>query len=87
MLWSQFLLAAMMALKKAWIAMILAGIALIPTYTFNLVVKDRFERCYKDAGLLQTSELDGWDTTKETSMHERETYRRWLVDCHKVSKE
>lgn len=47
MLWSQFLLAVMMALKKAWGATFLAGIALIPTYTFSLIVKDRFERCYR----------------------------------------
>ena len=86
MLWSQFLLSAMMALKKAWVATIFAGLALIPTYTFSLVVKDRFECCYRDAGLLQTSELDGWDNTSETSMQQRETYRRWLVDCHRVSR-
>eukprot|EP00529_Nitzschia_sp_RCC80_P006547 CAMPEP_0113523150 /NCGR_PEP_ID=MMETSP0014_2-20120614/45558_1 /TAXON_ID=2857 /ORGANISM="Nitzschia sp." /LENGTH=1639 /DNA_ID=CAMNT_0000421233 /DNA_START=235 /DNA_END=5154 /DNA_ORIENTATION=- /assembly_acc=CAM_ASM_000159 len=85
MLWSQFLLSAMMALKKAWVATIFAGLALIPTYTFSLVVKDRFETCYRDAALLQTSELDGWDNTTETSMHQRETYRRWLVDCHRAA--
>ena len=35
--------------------------------------------------MLQTSELDGWNTEDETSMVERERYRKWLVDCHKAS--
>lgn len=38
---------------------------------------------YRDAGLLQTSQLDGWEHTE--TMDSREKYRRWLVDCHKAS--
>jgi len=36
-------------------------------------------------GLLQTSQLDGWDLTQSTSVEDREEYRKWLVDCHKAS--
>lgn len=85
MIVSQVLLAAMMALKRAYGVAILAGLAIIPTYTFHGVAQDRFAECYCDAALLQTSELDGWDTRDETSMEEREQFRKWLVDCHKAS--
>jgi hypothetical protein len=75
----------MMGVKRAFGAAILAGLATIPTYTFHVVCKDRFWQSYKDAGLLQTSELDGWNMDEETSVKEREEFRRWLVDCHKAS--
>jgi hypothetical protein len=50
-----------------------------------LTARDRFERAYNDAGLLQTSTLDGWDTSKGSSREERQKYREWLVDCRKAS--
>lgn len=79
------MLAAMMGVKRAFGAAILAGLATIPTYTFHVVCKDRFLASYKDAGLLQTSDLDGWSVHETTSMGEREAMRRWLVDCHKAA--
>jgi hypothetical protein len=75
----------MMVLKYAYGPAALAGLSLFPTYTFSVIAKDRFLRCYQDAGLLQTSQLDGWDTSKPTSVEMREEYRKWLVDCHKAS--
>jgi hypothetical protein len=50
-----------------------------------LTARDRFARAYNDAGLLQTSTLDGWDTSKGSSREERQKYREWLVDCHRAS--
>ena len=44
---------------------------------------ERFGRAYRDAALLQTSHLDGWDDC--SSQVSREEYRRWLVDCHMAS--
>lgn len=63
----------------------MASISILPTFIFGQVTKDRFLRCYLDAGLVQTSELDGWDTSKPTSFDDRQEFRRWLVDCHKAS--
>lgn len=74
-----------MAMKKAYGAALLAGVAVIPTFHFDSLCKDRFLRSYKDSGLLQTSELDGWNIDEETSMEEREDFRNFLVDCHKAS--
>eukprot|EP00751_Fragilariopsis_kerguelensis_P019662 CAMPEP_0170886452 /NCGR_PEP_ID=MMETSP0734-20130129/36748_1 /TAXON_ID=186038 /ORGANISM="Fragilariopsis kerguelensis, Strain L26-C5" /LENGTH=1066 /DNA_ID=CAMNT_0011272587 /DNA_START=673 /DNA_END=3874 /DNA_ORIENTATION=+ len=82
---SQALLAISFFLKFAWPVGFLALISIIPTWTFNSVCKDTFEQSYNDAALLQTSELDGWNIEVETSMAERERYRKWLVDCHKAS--
>jgi hypothetical protein len=75
----------MMILKKAYGPAALAALSIYPTYLFSHICKDRFLRCYRDAGLLQTSQLDGWDLTKPTSREERDEYRKWLVDCHKAS--
>jgi hypothetical protein len=75
----------MMILKKAYAPAGLAAFSVIPSYIFSQIAKDRFLRCYQDAGLLQTSQLDGWDTSMPTSREVREEYRKWLVDCHKAS--
>jgi len=72
-------------LKKAYFIGFLALLSIIPTWTFKNVCKETFEQSYNDAALLQTSELDGWNVDEETSMAERERYRKWLVDCHKAS--
>ena len=74
-----------MALKAAYGPAFCAGFSIIPTYMFSEIAKDRFLRCYQDAGLFQTSQLDGWDTSMPTSIEQREEFRRWLVDCHKAS--
>jgi hypothetical protein len=75
----------MMFLKYAFGPAILAFVTIIPTYIFNLAAKDRFLRAYQDTALLQTSKLDLWDTSEQTSVQMREEYRQWLVDCHKAS--
>jgi hypothetical protein len=64
---------------------ILSALSTTLTWTFGTVCKDTFGQSYSDAALLQTSELDGWNVEDETSMVERERYRKWLVDCHKAS--
>jgi hypothetical protein len=74
-----------MALQQAFFSALCVGLATIPTYFFSQITKNRFLRAYQDAGLLQSSRLDGWDTSKPTSKANREEYRRWLVDCHKAS--
>lgn len=85
MVTSQVLLLAMMLLKNAHGPALLAGLAVVPTLTFNNFAKKRFLRPYSDAGLLQTSQLDGWDYVKLSSYESREEFRKWLVDCHKAS--
>ena len=56
-------------------------LSILPTYFFGEGCKARFLRAFNDAGLLQTSVLDEY----ESSPVEREEYRKWLVDCHKAS--
>jgi hypothetical protein len=75
----------MMVLKYAYAPAAMAGLSVFPTHMFGVIAKDRFLRSYQDAGLLQTSQLDGWDTSKPTSVEIREEYRKWLIDCHKAS--
>lgn len=81
----QVLLSAILFLKYAYWAALAVFIAIWPTYYWGGRLKHDFERQYLDAGLLQTSKLDGWDTESSTSRTQREEYRRWLVDCHKAS--
>ena len=84
-IFGQVILSICFFLKKAFLVGIISILSIIPTLTFRSVCKDTFEQSYNDAALLQTSELDGWDVNEETSMLERERYRKWLVDCHKAS--
>lgn len=74
-----------MVLKKGYGPAFLASLPIFPTFIFGQITKERFLRCYNDAGLVQTSHLDGWDETKPMSPAEREEFRKWLVDCHKAS--
>jgi hypothetical protein len=75
----------MMTLKRAPGPALLAAFALIPTLFFRAMTNQKFHRAYQDAGLLQTSRLDGWGRAEPTPMKTREEFRRWLVDCHKAS--
>jgi hypothetical protein len=81
----EVLLSFQMALKTAIGPAIVAGITVIPTYLFSRDCKRLYLRPFTDAALLQTSLLDGWDTTEETSMAKREEFRRFLVDSHKAA--
>mmetsp|Transcript_4818 Transcript_4818/g.12258 ORF Transcript_4818/g.12258 Transcript_4818/m.12258 type:complete len:1303 (-) Transcript_4818:886-4794(-) len=82
MIFGQILLAVVLALRL-YVAGIIIGVCAIRTYGFHLIVTERFGRAYRDAALLQTSHLDGWDGCSSQVL--REEYRRWLVDCHKAS--
>ena len=75
----------MMVLKRAYGPAIAAGLPILPTYIFSLKANGNFARAYRDAGLLQTSQLDGWAKAEPTSVKKREDFRQWLVDCHKAS--
>lgn len=85
MIVAQVLLTTMMVLKKAYGPALMAALSIVPTFMFGQIAKERFLRCYNDAGLVQTSDLDGWDLKKPITLAEREDFRRWLVDCHKAS--
>jgi hypothetical protein len=69
----------MMVLKKATWPAIYAAAPILPTYFFSRFTKEKFLRAYQDAGLLQTSTLDGWDVSVATSFRKREEYRQWCV--------
>lgn len=81
----QVLLCTSMALKQALGPAILAAAPILPTYIFSLNTKKKFLRAYRDAALMQTSLLDGWNTEETTSVKEREEFRRFLVDAHKAA--
>lgn len=73
----------MMILKSAYGPAFLAALAVIPTIFFNQITKSYFLLSYQDAGLIQTSLLDG--KGKFTSVARRNEFLKWLVDCHKAS--
>ncbi|KAG7355019.1 protein of unknown function DUF221-domain containing protein [Nitzschia inconspicua] len=79
----QILTAASLLLKQGIVAGFTVFALMFPTLFFSEWTKEQFYRSYMDAGLLQTSQLDGWGVGK--TMEGREKYRRWLVDCHKAS--
>ena len=81
----QFLLTLQMVLKDAFGPAIVAAIPAIPTYLYRKHLLTTFKRAYADAGLLQTSLLDGWDNTVPTTIEAREEFRRFLVDAHKAA--
>ena len=74
----QILLTTMMALKEAVGPAIFAALPIIPTLLFRKMSRHRFLKSYMDAGLLQTSLLDGWDTAVPTDMEKREEFRQFL---------
>ena len=75
----------MLGLKNSVGPACLAGAAIIPTYMFRKLTKTKYLRAYEDAGLLQTSLLDMWDTSHTASPKKREEFRRFLVDTHKAA--
>ncbi|KAG7359065.1 protein of unknown function DUF221-domain containing protein [Nitzschia inconspicua] len=79
----QILTAASLLLKQGIVAGFTVFALIFPTLFFSVWTKEQFYRSYMDAGLLQTSQLDGWGVGK--TIEGREKYRRWLVDCHKAS--
>jgi hypothetical protein len=79
----QILLGTILLLKQSFVFGLTIALMPIPTYLFSVWTKEKFQRSYEDAGLYQTSKLDG--LTNKRTIQEREKYRRWLVDCHKAS--
>ena len=83
MILSQLLLGTVLLLKQAFVFGIITVLMPFPTFVFSQWTKEKFQRSYNDAGLWQTSKLDG--LSYKESMQDREKYRRWLVDAHKAS--
>lgn len=82
---SQILMCTMMFLKRATGPAITALLPIGPTVLFRLWMRRRFLRAFEDGALLQASILDNWDASQQTSMEEREEFRRFLVDAHKAA--
>jgi hypothetical protein len=82
---AQILLTTIMALKKALGPASFSGLVLIPVYLHRRSTRKKYLRSYMDAALLQTSQLDGWDSTLPTSKEMREEYRKFLVDAHRAA--
>lgn len=85
LLFAHVLMIAMLALKKAVGPAIVAFVPFFPTLLFKHEIRKLYLRPYLDAGLVQTSMLDGWDNRESTSQKKREDFRRFLVDAHKAS--
>lgn len=81
----QFLLTLQMVLRDAFGPALIAAFPALPTYLYRNYMIKRFRAAYKDAGLLQTSLLDGWDNTVPTSVEKREEFRKFLVVAHKAA--
>jgi hypothetical protein len=81
----QFLLTLQMVLKDAYGPALFAAVPALPTYLYRNFLISCFRRAYDDAGLLQTSLLDGWDNAIPTSVEKREEFRQFLVDAHKAA--
>jgi hypothetical protein len=82
---SEVLLAVQLGLKAALGPAVLAGLTIAPTLHYSFDLKKRYKRAFNDAALLQTSLLDGWDTSEPSSSSKREEFRRFLVDAHKAA--
>jgi hypothetical protein len=81
----ELLLTVQMVLKQAAGPAAGAALMIVPTVMFSRGTKEKFLRSFQDAALLQTSLLDGWDTSTEYSLEQREEFRRFLVDAHKAA--
>lgn len=84
-LFAHVLMVTMLALKKAVGPAICAAVPFIPTLVFRHELRRLYRKAYDDAGLVQTSMLDGWDIQEPTSQRKREEFRRFLVDSHKAA--
>lgn len=85
---SQILMSVMLALKNAAGPAVIALLLSVPTVVFRRTCRKRFLAAYRDAALLQTSLLDGWDTSNgdaTNTVEGREEFRRFLVDAHKAA--
>ena len=62
------LMVAMLVLKRAIGPAIIAAIPFVPTLVFRHELRKQYLKAYQDAGLVQTSMLDGWDNREPTSV-------------------
>lgn len=85
LLFGHILMITMLSTKKAIGPAIVAFVPFLPTLLFRHEIRKLYLRPYQDAGLVQTSLLDGWDNQECTSQKKREDFRRFLVDAHKAS--
>lgn len=75
-------------LKGNFIAGVVIGCCIIPTFLFNSIVLEKFLRPFRDASLHFTGKIHKYQNEaeeEEDPWQEREEFRRWLVDCHKAS--
>mmetsp|Transcript_10248 Transcript_10248/g.24562 ORF Transcript_10248/g.24562 Transcript_10248/m.24562 type:complete len:475 (+) Transcript_10248:98-1522(+) len=85
MLVGQILLTTMMLLKQATGPALTAIMPFLPTIFYRYTLRRKYLRAFKDAALLQTSLLDGWDNEDDATDEDREEFRKFLVDCHKAA--
>ena len=64
---------------------LLAVLSIFPIILHRKRISDDYYDAYMDAALLQTSQVDGWESTATTSEVKREKFRRFLVDAHKAA--
>jgi len=81
----QFLLALILLLKAAIGCALVAILPLAPTIIFRNRCRQQYLKAFQDAGLLQTSTLDGWDLSVPTSVKKRTKFLEFLVDAHKAA--
>lgn len=82
----QILLTTVMTLRQAGGPAIMALVSIIPVLLHRRALRLKYLITYKDAALLQTSQLDNWDASLGgTSEEGREQYRKFLVDAHKAA--
>lgn len=81
----QILLTLQMVLRDAYGPALISAFPAIPTYLYRNYMIKRFKPAFEDAGLLQTSLLDGWDNTVPTSVDKREEFRKFLINAHKAA--
>ena len=86
-IFSQIMLTAIFVVKGSFWSLFVIFVYLIPTIFFHLWTVERFLRAYSDCALLQNTQLlqKYSESTTPPTLHEREEYRHWLVDCHKAS--
>jgi hypothetical protein len=77
------LMVTMLALKGALGPAIVAAIPFVPTLVFRHEIRKQYLKAYQDAGLVQTSMLDGWDIQEPTSVRVCKVYLQGIG--HSVS--
>jgi len=83
MLFGQLITSMTLLLKQNLYEGLFIGFMIVPTFLYNSIILDKFQRPYQDAALLQIGRMH--NSSCQNSWMEREETRRWLVDCHKAS--